>query len=92
VISSPLDTSDPTGGPPGISHHQRGLRARDYFRARNGCHAVDGVEADPVGDAGCIQYRGCMPDAEVFYCEHQQGHSWPTPLHAAASEFLARYR
>jgi poly(3-hydroxybutyrate) depolymerase len=88
VISSPLDTSDPTGGPPGISHHQRGLRARDYFRARNGCSEA----SDPIEPPGCIQYRGCMPDAEVFYCEHQQGHSWPAPLHAAAAEFLGRYR
>jgi poly(3-hydroxybutyrate) depolymerase len=88
VISSPLDTSDPTGGPPGISHHQRGLRARDYFRARNGCADV----ADPVAPEGCVRYQGCMPGAEVFYCEHQQGHAWPAPLHAAASDFLSHQK
>jgi hypothetical protein len=87
VISSPFDTSDPTGGPAGISHHERGLRARDYFRARNGC----APEADPVAPDGCVQYRGCMPGAEVFYCEHGQGHSWPAPLHGAASDFVASY-
>jgi poly(3-hydroxybutyrate) depolymerase len=88
VISSPLDSTDPTGGPPGISHHQRGLRARDYFRARNGCRD----EADPVGAAGCVQYRGCLPDAEVVYCEHGQGHAWPLELQAEASSFVSRYR
>jgi poly(3-hydroxybutyrate) depolymerase len=88
VISSPLDSTDPTGGPPGISHHQRGIRARDYFRVRNGC--LD--ETDPSGDAGCVQYRGCMPDAEVVYCEHGQGHAWPLELQAEASRFVTRYR
>jgi poly(3-hydroxybutyrate) depolymerase len=87
VISSPLDTSDPTGGPAGISHHERGLRARDYFRERNGC-----MEAtETVLSGGCVQYQGCLAGSEVVYCEHGAGHGWPSSLHAPASEFLDRY-
>jgi poly(3-hydroxybutyrate) depolymerase len=87
VISSPLDTSDPTGGPPGISHHERGLRARDYFRVRNGCSEA----TEPLEPAGCVQYQGCLSGAEVVYCEHGSGHAWPTPLHAPAADFLRRF-
>lgn len=87
VISSPLDSSDPTGGPPGISHHERGLRARDYFRQRNGCSAAT---AAPTS-AGCVQYQGCLTGAEVVYCEHEFGHAWPSALHAPAAEFLRGY-
>ena len=87
VISSPLDSSDPTGGPPGISHHERGLQARDYFRERNGCQEA----SEPVGPDGCVQYQGCLPGAEVRYCEHGQGHAWPSQLHAPAADFLASY-
>jgi poly(3-hydroxybutyrate) depolymerase len=87
VISSPLDTSDPTGGPPGVSHHERGLRARDYFRQRNGCSEA----TEMLGDAGCVQYQGCLDGAEVVYCEHGSGHAWPSALHAPAAEFLQRH-
>jgi poly(3-hydroxybutyrate) depolymerase len=87
VISSPLDSSDPTGGPPGISHHERGLRARDYFREHNGCSA----ETDALEPEGCIAYRDCAAGAEVRYCEHQLGHAWPSALHAPAADFLASY-
>lgn len=87
VISSPLDTSDPTGGPPGISHHERGLRARDYFRVRNGCSEA----TVPLEPAGCVQYQGCISGSEVVYCEHGSGHAWPNALHEPAAEFLRRY-
>jgi poly(3-hydroxybutyrate) depolymerase len=87
VISSPLDSSDPTGGPAGISHHERGLQARDYFRERNGCSDV----FEPMGPSGCGQYKDCKAGAEVSYCEHGLGHAWPSELHATASEFLASY-
>lgn len=87
VISSPLDSTDPTGGPPGISHHERGLQARDYFRERNGCQET----TEPVGPDGCVQYQGCRAGAEVRYCEHDQGHAWPSQLHGPAADFLASY-
>lgn len=87
VISSPLDTSDPTGGPPGISHHERGLRALDYFRERNGCSDA----TEPLAAEGCVQYRDCQAGAPVLYCEHQSGHAWPSALHAPAAEFLAQH-
>jgi len=87
VISSPLDSTDPTGGPPGISHHERGLRARDYFRQHNGCSD----ETLPLQPEGCVAYQGCQAGAEVHYCEHQQGHAWPSALHAPAADFLASY-
>lgn len=87
VISSPLDSSDPTGGPAGISHHERGIRARDYFRERNGCSDV----FEPMGPSGCGQYKDCRAGAEVSYCEHGLGHAWPSELHATASDFLAQY-
>lgn len=83
VISSPLDSSDPTGGPAGISHHERGLRARDYFRQRNGCQeSFSALTPD-----GCIQYDGCKAGAEVRYCEHGSGHAWPLELQQPAADF-----
>lgn len=86
VISSPLDSSDPTGGPAGISHHERGLQARDYFREHNGCS----LATEPLEPAGCVRYQGCSAGAEVVYCEHGSGHAWPSELHAPAAQFLER--
>ncbi len=70
---------------------KEGEKARDFWRARNGCsetttpaisevHAA--AEATPESHS-CAVYDGCQPGLPVVWCEHSEGgyddstHGWP---------------
>lgn len=68
-----------------------GVKARDFWRTRNGCSAdttpsIDevhaGAEATPESH-GCAVYQGCDAGLPVTWCEHSEGgydgttHGWP---------------
>ncbi|MEJ7602375.1 MAG: hypothetical protein WKG01_31060 [Kofleriaceae bacterium] len=57
---------------------------RDTFRTLDGCTA-DSSATDP---APCVAYAGCMPGAQVHYCQHAGGHVWPAFASAAMWQFL----
>jgi poly(3-hydroxybutyrate) depolymerase len=49
--------------------------ARDYWVARNGC---DHESTTPGAVSPCVAYEGCDPDYPVHWCQHPDGHPWPS--------------
>ncbi|MCA9582620.1 MAG: hypothetical protein KC416_12555 [Myxococcales bacterium] len=57
---------------------------RDYFRDAAGCTATAAsTPPDP-----CVAYQGCDDGKSVHYCEHPDGHIWPSFGTSAMWDFL----
>jgi polyhydroxybutyrate depolymerase len=84
LVIGAQDTEVPFGGPPGLTNLDRARHARDHFVQASGCNGAP----LPVEPAPCVAYQGCRPGAEVTYCEHPGGHTWPALYAEAAARFL----
>lgn len=60
---------------------------RDYFRDRAGCDAT-AVATDPDP---CTAYENCDPDLPVHYCQHPDGHIWPSFGSQAMWDFFSQF-
>lgn len=60
---------------------------RDFFRDRAGCEATSSATTpDP-----CVAYDGCAVATPVHYCQHPDGHIWPSFGSQAMWDFFAQF-
>lgn len=60
---------------------------RDFFRDRAGC---DATSMDTPPDP-CVAYDGCDAATPVHYCEHPDGHVWPSFGSQAMWDFFSTF-